>query len=130
VSLLTAPELLDGKSDGKSDGIPEHQMNFLREHREVCQRVQLEKVLREQEAKKLQKQQADAQRLARESAAAERTRERGSSEGAYEETADLVKKLYGQVLELTRPEPRVHIEPLSPTQRLARLSAAAVVASH
>ena len=56
----------------------------------------------------------------------------GGSEGAYEETADLVKKLYSQVLELTRPEPRVHIEPLSPTQRLARLSAAqsAVVASH
>jgi hypothetical protein len=80
------------------------------------------------EAKKLVSQQRESQRVARESAAAERTRERESSEGTYDATADLVKKLHSQVLELTRPEPRVQIEPLSPTQRLARLSA--VVASN
>lgn len=126
-SLLTAPSALE-LEDGESDALPKHQMNFLREYHEVCQRVQVETFRREQEAKKLVSQQRESQRVARESAAAERTRERESSEGTYDATADLVKKLHSQVLELTRPEPRVQIEPLSPTQRLARLSA--VVASN
>jgi hypothetical protein len=116
-------------------GLQPRQQHFLVEYRQVKHRVESEKSRREQMERDQHKKQLKAQRLAKANLRAAAA-ERGEATVVKEElpqyalTAVLVNKLQSQVQELTRPVPRVHIEPLSPTQRLARLSQPAMEACY